>query len=525
MEQYEHSIGDISSDSSDQRENMNLDSDSICYELGGSECSTSSSTTSLASLSKSSISCTSMEIPKEDVSMKSIQNGGARPIYAMTYDNDCDRTPMKYLENTEVIGDNNIHGPRLTPDNPSSENKTSYSQKLKNIEYILNIPRPPEMPKDSGDPERIPADKNHVWKGAIHQGKTTNSWVLLRCMGHHELQVLSVKPSISSLNQIDTFILYFPANMALSGTSSSLNCHDVKKSNRPSLYKYSSRIIYVWLGSESSDLKRNVIIRLALEIQANELNKKSTIVPIDQRSGRTLALEKFLVRLNLCYIGENKNKHTMGHQHYLEHCGLEVPPESNSYERMSSANTDVLFKKLSTAVHTKPARDTEAIMKLFIFKAKLYKFTSKSFDPIVVSHGREISARHLLCIECSDVVVLDAFSDIFVWWKESSVDRQSLYKAIKWAESLFFTRSKSFKPYTIDIKVWHEICGREHILFRTKFPDWPQAFPTRPISLPKGLDPCRSIRPVPLAIPKRVESVDNSFYTGKNLYHKKPLFD
>ncbi|KAJ2498218.1 hypothetical protein GGI11_008063, partial [Coemansia sp. RSA 2049] len=74
---------------------------------------------------------------------------------------------------------------------------------------------------------------------------------------------------------------------------------------RKSVSSLASRVIYVWIGTHSSAIKRDAIMRVAMEIRDKELVGKAAILVIDESAASDIARRRFFSQLhNMEYGGK-----------------------------------------------------------------------------------------------------------------------------------------------------------------------------------------------------------------------------
>ncbi|KAJ2898450.1 hypothetical protein GGI21_004860 [Coemansia aciculifera] len=92
----------------------------------------------------------------------------------------------------------------------------------------------------------------------------------------------------------------------------------------------------------------------------------------------------------------------------------------------------------------------------------------------ILSVGADINAAMLLKVPAGGIVVLDTWSDVFIWWRDEPGNPAVRKCAIDFANMLVRDACIPSRPKSAS--VWHELRGFEHIIFKTKFSDWPFVF-------------------------------------------------
>ncbi|KAJ2262070.1 hypothetical protein GGI01_001811 [Coemansia sp. RSA 376] len=304
-------------------------------------------------------------------------------------------------------------------------------------------------------------------------------WIMLKCKGMVNLHVVSVPASISSLNHKDTFLFYpclfrklgatrisgsgTAASLALKNitTESSSSLLDAQSSantsrlhmgtlltqeynRRKSICSLESRVIYAWIGAHASVIKRDAIIRVAMEIRDKELMGKATIVIVDESTTADSARRKLFTQL-----------------HLTEHVGRASPPSDMA----------TLCKQLTPLSKAGDDLDFERALER---RKVAYGFWETVPPATILSVGADINAAMLLKVPIGGVVVLDTWSDVFIWWRDEPGNPAVRKCATEFANML--VRDACIPPRPKSASVWHELRGFEHIVFKTKFSDWPFVF-------------------------------------------------
>ncbi|KAJ2867006.1 hypothetical protein GGH94_001173 [Coemansia aciculifera] len=304
-------------------------------------------------------------------------------------------------------------------------------------------------------------------------------WIMLKCKGMVNLHVVSVPASISSLNHKDAFLFYPCLFRKLSATrvsglgatvspalknaatELSFTLLDAQSSagmsrlhvgtllaqeynRRKSICSLASRVIYAWIGAHASVLKRDAIIRVAMEIRDKELMGKATIVVVDESTTADSARRKLFTQL-----------------HLTEHAGRASPPSDMA----------TLCRQLTPLSKAGDDLDFERALER---RKVAYGFWETVPPATILSVGADINAAMLLKVPIGGVVVLDTWSDVFIWWRDEPGNPAVRKCATEFANML--VRDACIPPRPKSASVWHELRGFEHIVFKTKFSDWPFVF-------------------------------------------------
>ncbi|KAJ1964526.1 hypothetical protein GGI12_001371 [Dipsacomyces acuminosporus] len=310
-------------------------------------------------------------------------------------------------------------------------------------------------------------------------------WTMLKCKGVLNLHVVSVPASASSLNHKDAFLLYpclyrkLDSKLILSSMSFSLS-GDASSSaatlassvgdgafdaaaasahhrasqygpllaqeynRRKSICALASRTIYVWIGTHATAIKRDAIVRVAMEIRDRELLGKANIVVIDESVDSDSARRKFFARLHTI---ENPSRVPLAE---------ELPMMYNQITPMVKAGDDADFERALGR------------------RKVLYGFWEAVPPATILSVGSDIHASMLSKVPLGGVVVLDTWTDVFIWWRNEPCNPAVRKCAVNFANMLI--QDACIPPRPRSASVWHEIHGFEHVIFKTKFPDWPFVF-------------------------------------------------
>ncbi|KAJ2794047.1 hypothetical protein H4R20_006353 [Coemansia guatemalensis] len=311
-------------------------------------------------------------------------------------------------------------------------------------------------------------------------GGVDSRWTMLMCKGTTDLHVVSVPTDISSMNHKDTFLLYprllrkqdthqmsagvtycstkggptvkhspkHNTDMYIPTKDNALLGHQELSSSSSSRYKsvcsLASRVIYVWLGTHSSAIKRDAITRVAMEIRDRELAGGAAVVIVDESAAADSARKKFFTQLYAAQYGSH----------------VSLPNEmSTIYSQitpLSRAGNDMNFER---------ALQRRKVM---------YGFWEAIPPATIISTDTYVNAAALLKVPVGGVVVLDTWSDVFVWWRDEPCSSAVRKCAINFASML--VKDACIPPRPKSASVWHEIHGSEHVIFKTKFSDWPFIF-------------------------------------------------
>ncbi|KAJ1945761.1 hypothetical protein GGF37_001537 [Kickxella alabastrina] len=249
---------------------------------------------------------------------------------------------------------------------------------------------------------------------------------------------------------------------------------DQEYNRRKSICSLAARVVYVWIGAHASAIKRDAITRVAMEIRDKELVGRAAVVVIDESTTADSARRKFFAQL-----------------HAAEHNGgAPLPGEmSTIYSQLtplSKAGDDIDFER---------ALERRKV---------IYGFWESVPPATILSVGADINAAMLLKVPKGGVVVLDTWSDVFVWWRDEPGNVSVRKCAINFANIL--VQDVCIPPRPKSATVWHELRGFEHVIFKTKFSDWPFVFADSMASSTKSarrfVPPANTTMP-PVALPVR----------------------
>ncbi|KAJ2461116.1 hypothetical protein GGF42_000401 [Coemansia sp. RSA 2424] len=303
-------------------------------------------------------------------------------------------------------------------------------------------------------------------------------WIMLKCKGMVNLHIVSVPASISSLNHKDAFLFYpclfrklstahgpasgaallalnnaaIEASSPISGAQSNSSMSRLYASTllaqeynrRKSICSLASRVVYAWIGAHASVIKRDAIIRVAREICDKELMGKATVVVVDEATVADSARRKLFTQL-----------------HLAEHAGRASPPSDMA----------TLCKQLTPLSKAGDDLDFERALER---RKVVYGFWETVPPATIISVGADINAAMLLKVPAGGVVVLDTWSDVFIWWRDEPGNPAVRKCAVDFANMLVRDACIPSRPKSAS--VWHELRGFEHVIFKTKFSDWPFVF-------------------------------------------------
>ncbi|KAJ2781882.1 hypothetical protein H4R18_002588 [Coemansia javaensis] len=324
-------------------------------------------------------------------------------------------------------------------------------------------------------------------------------WTMLMCKGAANLHVVSVPVGVSSLGHRDTFVLYpclyhSPPPAAAAGPlllpaasgelppepghsgggaeahAEALLAHEyVRQRSARSLEPCA---IYVWLGARASPIKRDAISRLAAEIRDTELLGRASVVTLDgSEPAAGDAHHRFFAQL-----------------HAAEHGGrMPLPREISATMR----------RTLPAASGMGSDMDFERALQR---RKVLYGFWEAVPPASIVAADAYVNAAALAKVPAGGAVVLDAWSDVFVWWRDEPGNPAVRRCALNFANMLISDVCIPARPDPVP--VWREVHGSEHVVFKTKFADWPFVFaPPAPAVRPARRAAARPAAPSVAAAP------------------------
>ncbi|KAJ2498513.1 hypothetical protein GGH96_004237 [Coemansia sp. RSA 1972] len=332
-------------------------------------------------------------------------------------------------------------------------------------------------------------------------------WTMLKCKGMDNLHVVSVPAAIGSLNHKDAFLFYpclfhtpdpsQPASKPQPTQSTANNAGNLREndmyryeamgakhmhggtllaqeySRRKSVCLLASRTIYIWLGAHASPIKRDAITRVAMEIRDKELLGKAAVVLVDESAATNSARKKFFAQLHLSEHGD---------------CLAQPKDMSSVYNLITPlrrAGDDLDFER---------ALQRRKVM---------YGFWEAVPPATIIAAGTYVNAAALSKVPAGGAIVLDTWSDVFIWWRNEPCSPAVRRCAINFANMLI--KDVSIPPRPQSASVWHEAQGSEHVIFKTKFPDWPFVFASSmgSIEVARQMTPASSSAPPPMALPIR----------------------
>ncbi|KAJ2470812.1 hypothetical protein EV174_006055 [Coemansia sp. RSA 2320] len=186
------------------------------------------------------------------------------------------------------------------------------------------------------------------------------------------------------------------------------------------------------------------MIRVAMEIRDKELLGKAAVVVIDESPAADSNRRRFFTQL-----------------HQAEHEGRIAPPSDMA----------TLYKQLTPLSMAGDDIDFEKALER---RKVVYGFWETVPPATILSVGADVNAAMLLKVPAGGVVVLDTWSDVFIWWRGEPGNPAVRKCATNFANMLI--RDACIPPRPKSASVWHELRGFEHVIFKTKFPDWPFVF-------------------------------------------------
>ncbi|KAJ2357206.1 hypothetical protein GGF43_001607 [Coemansia sp. RSA 2618] len=247
-------------------------------------------------------------------------------------------------------------------------------------------------------------------------------------------------------------------------------------SRRKSVCSLASRTVYIWLGAHASAIKRDAIMRVAMEIRDKELMGKAAVVVVDESAASNSARKKFFAQLYLSEHGE---------------C-LALPKEPSA-----------LYSQITPLSRAGDDLDFERALQR---RKVMYGFWEAVPPATIIAAGTYVNAAALLKVPAGGAIVLDTWSDVFIWWRNEPCNPAVRRCAINFANML--VKDVSIPPRPQSASVWHETQGSEHVIFKTKFPDWPFVFAATvgAAEVPRQMAPAAGSAPSPMALPIRTSS-------------------
>ncbi|KAJ2828423.1 hypothetical protein IWW50_001394 [Coemansia erecta] len=404
--------------------------------------------------------------------------------------------------------------PRASPQSKLSRASFILRTKSTSAKTTLPMPTPPPARPVSTapSPSRASIDvlKRPQTAGSVPEDAFVARWTMLKCKGMENLHVVSVPASVDSLNHKDAFLFYpclfhtpdpsqaittaQPAlatvrEAAVLGEESTYGYEmaDVKRvhggallaqeySRRKSVCSLASRTVYIWLGAHASAIKRDAIMRVAMEIRDKELMGKAAVVVVDESAASNSARKKFFAQLYLSEHGE---------------C-LALPKEPSA-----------LYSQITPLSRAGDDLDFERALQR---RKVMYGFWEAVPPATIIAAGTYVNAAALLKVPAGGAIVLDTWSDVFIWWRNEPCNPAVRRCAINFANML--VKDVSIPPRPQSASVWHETQGSEHVIFKTKFPDWPFVFAATmgAAEVPRQMAPAAGSAPSPMALPIRTSS-------------------
>ncbi|KAJ2607735.1 hypothetical protein EV177_005347 [Coemansia sp. RSA 1804] len=185
-------------------------------------------------------------------------------------------------------------------------------------------------------------------------------------------------------------------------------------------------------------------MRVAMEIRDKELVGKAAILVIDESAASDIARRRFFSQL-----------------HNMEYGGKLSIPDGlamvyNRISPLSAAGDDVDFER---------ALERRKVV---------YGFWETVPPATILSVGADVNAALLLKVPVGGVIVLDTWTDVFVWWRNEPNNPAVRQCALNFSRMLIRDTCIPQRPRSAS--VWTEVRGFEHVIFKTKFPDWPYIF-------------------------------------------------
>ncbi|KAJ2384157.1 hypothetical protein GGI23_006993 [Coemansia sp. RSA 2559] len=181
-----------------------------------------------------------------------------------------------------------------------------------------------------------------------------------------------------------------------------------------------------------------------MEIRDKELVGRASILVIDESAAADIARRRFFAQLHAVEYGDT----------------MSIPREiSTVYSRispLSSAGNDIDFER---AIERRKV---------------LYGFWETIPPATILSVGTDINASLLLRVPVGGAVVLDTWTDVFIWWRNEPSNPAVRQCALNFSQMLIRDACIPQRPKSAS--VWNEVRGFEHVIFKTKFPDWPYVF-------------------------------------------------
>lgn len=231
---------------------------------------------------------------------------------------------------------------------------------------------------------------------------------------------------------------------------------------RRSIYSNVSPTIYVWLGAHASTIKKEAIIRVAAEIRDGEIinGGAATVVTVDESAVTDAARHRFFAQLFV-----------------IQHSGRVPVPDMS-----------IIYKQITPLSQAGDDFNFERAMKR---RKVMYGFWEAIPPATILAVGADINAASLLKVPIGGVVVLDTWSDIFLWWRDEPCNPAVHKCASNFVKMLL--QDACIPPRPISAAIWHEVHGLEHIIFKTKFADWPFVFATYPAPSPASKSSSRQL--------------------------------
>ncbi|KAJ2849987.1 hypothetical protein IWW36_002250 [Coemansia brasiliensis] len=370
---------------------------------------------------------------------------------------------------------------------------------------IMPVPAPAALAKsalsassnETRSKSNMPAQTH---SDSIPEDTFVSRWTMLKCKGMENLHVVSVPARCESLNHKDAFLFYpclFHSLDAAQYAAEALNISAADTANntltakpacgtkrvhggtllaqeynrRKSVYSLASRTIYIWLGAHASAIKRDAITRVAMEIRDKELMSKAAIVVVDESAAANSARKQFFAQLHRAETGAG---------HMLTD---ELSAMCSRITPLSRAGDDMDFEK---------ALQRRKVM---------YGFWEAIPPATIIAADTYVNAAALQKVPAGGAIILDTWSDVFIWWRNEPCNPAVRRCAVNFANML--VKDASIPPRPQSASVWYEVQGFEHVIFKTKFPDWPFVFASSMGAAEVVRQMVSDSAPPPLALPVR----------------------
>ncbi|KAJ2797671.1 hypothetical protein H4R21_004229, partial [Coemansia helicoidea] len=219
-------------------------------------------------------------------------------------------------------------------------------------------------------------------------------WTMLKCKGAVDLHMVSVAASASSLNHKDVFLLY-PCVLHSPGAGGdhqpTAAAHE--QNRRKSVCSLGSHVVFVWLGACASPTKRDAITHVALEVRDKELLGTARVVIVDEAASTAAR------------AADSARRRFFAQLHAVEHGGRTPLPMEIS----------AVYSRLTPADKAGSDADFERALQR---RKVLYGFWEAIPPGSIVAAGGYVNAAALAKVPAGGAVVLDTWSDVFIWWRD-----------------------------------------------------------------------------------------------------------